>query len=104
MKAYNAGDAVALVALYADDAELAIEPTGSVRGKDAIGSFWKDDFGTRPSTALNLTDVYVAGDLAHLEGDYEVTEKGKVTNGRFVQLWMRDSNAWRIHREMWWRR
>ena len=105
VKAYNAGDAAALMALYADDAELAIEPTGSVRGREAIGSFWKDDFGsTRPSTALNLTDVYVAGDLAHLEGDYEVTEKGKVTNGRFVQLWMRDGNAWRIHREMWWRR
>ena len=105
VKAYNAGDAAALTALYADDAELAIEPTGSVRGRDAIGSFWKDDFGsTRPSTALNLTDVYVAGDLAHLEGDYEVTEKGKVTTGRFVQLWMRDGNAWQIHREMWWRR
>ena len=105
VKAYNAGNAAALMALYADDAELAIEPTGSVRGRDAIGSFWKDDFGsTGPSTELNLTDVYVAGDLAHLEGDYEVTEKGKVTNGRYVQLWMRDGNAWRIHREMWWRR
>lgn len=105
VKAYNAGDAAALMALYADDAELAIEPTGSIRGRDAIGSFWKDDFGsTKPSTALNLTDVYVAGDLAHLEGDYQVTERGKVTNGRFVQLWMREANAWRIHREMWWRR
>jgi uncharacterized protein (TIGR02246 family) len=103
--AYNAGDAAALTALYAEDAELAIGPTGSVRGRDAIGSFWKDDFGsTKPSTALNLTDVYVAGDLAHLEGEYEVTDKGKVSNGRFVQLWMRDGNAWRIHREMWWRR
>jgi ketosteroid isomerase-like protein len=76
-----------------------------VQGRDAIGAFWKDDFGsTKPSTALTLTDVYMAADLAHLEGEYEVTEKGKVTKGRFVQLWMRDGNAWRIHREMWWRR
>jgi len=105
VNAYNAEDADALMALYAEDAELAIEPTGSVRGREAIGSFWKDDFGvTRPSTALNLTDVYVAGDLAHLEGDYEVTEKGKLTRGRFVQLWMNDGNAWHIHREMWWRK
>ena len=105
VKAYNAGDAGALMALYAEDAELATEPTGSIQGKEAIGAFWKDDFGTsQPSTALNLTDVYVAGDLAHLEGEYEVTEKGKVTHGRFVQLWTRDGNAWQIHRETWLRR
>jgi uncharacterized protein (TIGR02246 family) len=103
-KAYNAGDAAGLEGLYADDAELATEPRGSVRGREAIASFWKDDFGgAKPSTTLTLTDVYMAGDLAHLEGTYEVSERGKVTTGRYVQLWMRDGNAWRIHREMWWR-
>ena len=105
VKAYNAEDAAALMALYAEDAELAVDPTGSLQGREAIGAFWKDDFGTsKPSTALNLTDVYVSGDLAHLEGEYEVTDTGKVTKGRFVQLWMREGNAWRIHRELWLRR
>ena len=103
-KAYNAGDAAGLMTLYADDAELATQPTGSVHGKDAIASFWKDDFGTaKPATTLTLTDVYMAGDLAHLEGTYEVSERGKATKGRYVQLWMREGNGWRIHREMWWR-
>jgi hypothetical protein len=32
-----------------------------------------------------------------------VTDSGKITNGRFIQLWMRDRDGWRIHREMWWR-
>lgn len=105
VKAYNAADSSALMALYSEDAELATDATGSIVGRDAIGTFWKDDFGsTRPSTALNLTDVYVAGDLAHLEGEYEVTEKDRVTKGRFVQLWMREGNTWRIHREIWLRR
>jgi hypothetical protein len=45
----------------------------------------------------------MAGDLAHLEGEYEVSEPAGSTRGRYVQLWMRDNNAWRIHREMWWR-
>ena len=104
MKAYNAGDTAALTALYAEDAELSTQPSGSVRGKDAIAAFWKDDFGPdTPSTKLTLTDVYLAGDLAHLEGTYDVAEKGKTTRGRYVQLWMRDGNAWQIHREMWWR-
>jgi uncharacterized protein (TIGR02246 family) len=102
--AYNAADAPALMALYDENAELATQPTGSVVGRDAIGAFWKDDFGDgKSATTLTLTDVYVAGDLAHLEGQYSVLDKGAATNGRYVQLWMRDGNDWRIHREMWWR-
>jgi hypothetical protein len=41
--------------------------------------------------------------LAHLEGEYKVTDNGKVTEGRYTQLWMREGNGWRIHRELWWR-
>ena len=68
---------------------------------DAIGSFWAEDFGVgKPTTTLTLSDVYMAGDLAHLEGEYEVADKGTVTKGRYVQLWMQEGNAWRIHREM----
>ena len=101
--AYNAGDVAGLAALYDKDAVLSTRPTGSVVGRDAIGSFWREDFGGgKPSTTLTLTDVYMAGDLAHLEGEYEVSDKGKVTKGHYVQLWMQDGNAWRIHREMWW--
>jgi hypothetical protein len=49
-----------------------------------------------------LTDVFMAGDLAYLEGAYEVSDKGNVTQGHYVQLWMQDGHVWRIHREMWW--
>ena len=101
--AYNAGNASALAALYNNEAVLSTRPTGSIEGKEAIESFWKSDFGTgKPTTKLALTDVYLAGDLAHLEGEYEVADKGKVTKGHYVQLWMQDNDAWRIHREVWW--
>lgn len=101
--AYNAGNASALAALYNNDAVLSTRPSGSIEGKDAIEYFWKADFGGgKPTTKLELTDVYLAGDLAHLEGEYEVADKGKVTKGHYVQLWMQDGDAWRIHREMWW--
>lgn len=103
INAYNAGNAPALAALYNKDAVLSTRPNGSIEGKEAIEYFWKDDFGgSKPSTKLALTDVYVAGDLAHLEGQYEVTDKGNVTTGHYVQLWMQDGDAWRIHREVWW--
>lgn len=101
--AYNAGNASALAALYNDDAVLSTRPTGSIEGKQAIEYFWKGDFGAgKPTTKLALTDVYLAGDLAHLEGEYEVADKGKTTKGHYVQLWMQDGDAWRIHREVWW--
>lgn len=101
-KAYNAGDAKTLTGLYAKEGVLSTVQDGSFEGATAIESFWKRDFGTaKPSSALTLTDVYLSGELAHLEGEYTVSEKGTDTQGRYVQLWMREGDAWRIHREMW---
>jgi ketosteroid isomerase-like protein len=100
--AYNAGDAQALVAMYAKDGVLSTVQDGSFEGPTAIELFWTRDFGgSKPSSTLTLTDVYMSGDLAHLEGEYKVVEGKTETEGRFVQLWMRDGDAWRIHREMW---
>jgi ketosteroid isomerase-like protein len=101
--AYNAGNAPALAAPYNNDAVLSTRPTGRIEGKEALEGFWKDDFGGgKPTTKLALTDVYLAGDLAHLEGEYEVADRGQMTKGHYVQLWMQDGDAWRIHREVWW--
>jgi ketosteroid isomerase-like protein len=102
--AYNSADAEKLIALYADDAALSTVQDGTVSGRDAIEFYWASDFGTRkPVSTLTLTDVYLVGELAHLEGDYKVADSGKITQGRYIQLWMRDADGWRIHREMWWR-
>lgn len=101
--AYNAADRKALLALYADDAAVSTVQEGTITGKPAIELFWTADLGAKPSSTLTLTDVYMTGELAHLEGEYKVTDSGKVTSGRYIQLWMRDPTGWRIHREMWWR-
>jgi uncharacterized protein (TIGR02246 family) len=101
--AYNAADPKALLALYADDAAVSTVQEGTVNGKTAIEAFWMADFSGKPSSTLTLTDVYMAGELAHLEGEYKVTDSGKITSGRYIQLWMRDPTGWHIHREMWWR-
>jgi ketosteroid isomerase-like protein len=103
-QAYNGGDAKALAALYANDAMLSSVQDGTFTGRDSILSFWTGDLGGAPTSTLTLSDAYVAGDLAHLEGEYKVEEKGRpVTTGRYTQLWMREGSDWRIHRELWWR-
>jgi uncharacterized protein (TIGR02246 family) len=101
--AYNAADATALGALYDEDAALSTPIEGTFNGRPQIQAFWTRDFGGRkPVSTLTVTDVYAAGDLTHLEGDYTVVDEGKMTEGRYIQLWMRDGSDWRIHREMWW--
>ena len=102
--AYNNGDGKALGQLYAQDAVLSSVQDGTFDGRTAIEAFWVRDFSnTKPSSTLTLTDVYLSGELAHLEGQYKVSDAGTITEGRYTQLWMRDGNAWRIHRELWWR-
>jgi ketosteroid isomerase-like protein len=81
--AYNAADAKALLALYAEDAAVSTTKEGTVNGKPAIEAFWTFDLGGNgPSSTLTLTDVYITGELAHLEGEYKVADSGKITDGR----------------------
>jgi ketosteroid isomerase-like protein len=102
--AYNSGDAKAVAALYADDAAISSVQDGTFSGKTAIDAFWARDLaGGTPMSTLTLTDVYMAGEMLHLEGDYKVAEGSSTTEGRFIQMWMRDGSGWRVHREMWWR-
>ena len=103
--AYNAGDARALAALYADDAVTSTIQEGDFTGRTAIEQFWAADFGDgRPASTLTVRDAYLSGDLAHLEGEYKVSDRSATTEGHYVQLWMRDGNAWRVHRELWLRK
>jgi uncharacterized protein (TIGR02246 family) len=104
-KAYNAGDGKGLAALYAPDSILSSVQDGTFTGRPSIEAFWTSDLAGKPTSTLMLTDAYVAGDLAHLEGEYKVEEKGRpVTEGRYTQLWMREGGGeWRLHRELWWR-
>jgi ketosteroid isomerase-like protein len=103
-KAYNAGNVKGLTALYAQDAAISSVQDGTFSGAPAIEGFWTRDLaGNKPSSALTLTDVYMAGEMLHLEGDYAVKEGASTTEGRYIQMWMRGPEGWRIHREMWWR-
>jgi ketosteroid isomerase-like protein len=102
--AYNSGDAARLAALYDENARLTMPGEATVTGRGEIETFWTDDIGSSDSaTELDLRDAYVEGGLAHLEGAYRVTGKdgAVLATGEYLQLWVREENEWRIHREMW---
>jgi ketosteroid isomerase-like protein len=101
--AYNAADPAALGILYDEDAQVSTAGDGTFIGRPNIQAFWARDFGGgKPVSTLTVTDVYAAGDFTHLEGEYTVVDGPRTTDGRYIQLWMRDGGDWRIHREMWW--
>ena len=76
----------------------------TLAGRDEIEGFWIDDIGEDGTrTELVLRDAYVDGDLAHLEGSYRVMRNDgtELVHGEYLQLWVRENDQWRIHREMW---
>ncbi|HLF10979.1 MAG TPA: DUF4440 domain-containing protein [Gammaproteobacteria bacterium] len=104
--AYNGADSAALAALYEDGAKLTMPGEETLTGREDIEAFWQHDLGDgQVATELMLTDTYVAGDLAHIEGAYRVTDTAtagaQLGGGEYLQLWVREGNDWRIHREMW---
>ena len=68
--AWNAHDLGRILAHYADDfemtspyiASLAGEPSGTLRGKEAVGAYWRSALGRFPDLRFELVDVLVGVD------------------------------------------
>jgi ketosteroid isomerase-like protein len=65
---------------------------------------WKSVFDSGIAAAsLETADVEADGSLAYETGRYEMKLKdGKVADrGKYVVVWKRTGNEWRIHRDIW---
>ena len=97
-------DVAALGGLYTDEAQ-ALPPNGDVvKGRAAIQQMWKSVFDSGIAAAsLETADVEADGSLAYETGRYEMKLKdGKVADrGKYVVVWKRTGNEWRIHRDIW---
>ena len=64
--AWNAHNLTQILSHYADDfemtspfiAKLAVAPSGTLKGKDAIGDYWKKAFEKFPDLHFELIDVF----------------------------------------------
>ena len=108
IKAYNAGNADAIVPLYAEDAVIMPPGAPLARGHAAIKQFLvKDIAGAQAAgVALVLTgkdDVGISGDLAWHSGTYSVTDKaGKtVDTGKYLEVSRKKGGKWHIIRDAW---
>jgi uncharacterized protein (TIGR02246 family) len=102
VEASNQGDADALASLYADDAMLLPPDHEPVRGRAAIGDFWRQ--GTDEGLEVTTLAVEVEGDLGYLVGRYHLpaTDEEPADSGKYVMCLKRQRNgAWKLTADIW---
>lgn len=101
--AVEKGDSSALVALYAETAQ--VMPAGSepLKGPEAIQKFWQGALSSGIATvSLKTLEVYPQGAAATEVGRYELRDKaGKVLDqGKYMVIWHREKGHWKVLRDM----
>ena len=107
-KAYNAGDADGVTALYAEDAVVNDPGMPAVRGRAAIREAYVKDIAAE--AAGGLTDNQgpsgefgVSGDLGWEWNTFTVTDKSGaiVDTGKYVTVYGKKNGKWFIIRDIW---
>ncbi len=100
IKAYNAGDAKAIAALYSDDAMLMPPDAPSAVGKAAILAFITKDIAESKKAGMTFaidgkTDVGVSGDTGWESGTMKAMIKGAVVGtGKFLSVSHKKDGKW----------
>jgi uncharacterized protein (TIGR02246 family) len=102
VEASNQGDAEALASLYADDAVLLPPDHEPVRGRAAIGDFWRQ--GTDEGLEVTTVTVEVDGNLGYLVGRYHLpaTDEEPADSGKYVMCLKRQRDGtWKLTADIW---
>ena len=104
-KAFNAGDAAAVAALYTDDAVI-LPPDGEImKGRSAIQAFWKGATEHLGDGKLTTVDVKPLGNEAAREiGTFTFQTKGAQPQeviGKYVVIWERIGGDWKLATDIW---
>ncbi len=102
-KAYNAGDAAAVAALYTKDAKVMAPGAKPASGTKAIQALFAADVANGVKNTLTQEDAVGFGDYALETGSYVVNSAdGKhVDHGSFMTLHKKVDGGWKIHRDTW---
>ncbi len=71
VRAYNAGDVPAIVALFTADAEVVDEDGNAVRGREAIATLFHENFAANPGETMEIQSEslrFLSADVAQEEG------------------------------------
>jgi ketosteroid isomerase-like protein len=111
-EAWDNNDAVALAALYTEDAIL-VNSTGPIHGREAIEKYYADHFQkmhfSRHLTTADQDSPHIigtAGNEAWTNGGWNTTIKGQDWGpsdfkGNWVEIYRRDGDDWKIRLDIW---
>lgn len=108
IKAYNAGDAKTIVALYAENAIVLPPGATAVSGIAAIRDYFAKDVAEVKKAGLTFsvvgkTDVGISGELAWESGAYVAKDKSGATadKGKFLSVSRKKDGKWFMFRDTW---
>jgi uncharacterized protein (TIGR02246 family) len=96
---FNRGDAAAVAALYAPDAQLLMSGSAPVVGAAAIRAAVESMIKTGVKVKIDAAQNVGAADLAYVYGAYSILEHAggrEVERGTYVEVWRRVDGAWKI--------
>lgn len=96
---FNKGDAAAVAALYAPDAELIMSGSETAKGAAAIRAAVEGMIKSGVKAHISSSQNVGAGDVAYVSGTYTI-DGGKggavAERGAYVEVWRRNNGAWKI--------
>ena len=102
-KAYNAGDAAAVAALYTKDAKVMAPGAEAASGTKAIQDLFTADMAGGVKNTLTTEDVVGVGDHALETGKWVATSAdGKhLDHGPYMTLYKKEGGKWKLYRDTW---
>ena len=102
-KAFNAGDAAALTALYTSDAKVTPPSSEPAAGSKAIQAFFAKDTAQGAKMALTPSETMEFGDHGFETGTWVATSSdGKhLDHGSYTTLYKKEGGGWKIYRDTW---
>jgi uncharacterized protein (TIGR02246 family) len=102
-KAYNAGDAAAVAALYTPDAQLMVPAAEPGSGPKAVQKLIAGDMALGGKLTLKTGDIVGFGDYALETGSWVANSPdGKsLDHGPYLTLYKKADGGWKIHRDIW---
>ena len=97
-----AGDSVALASHYWPDAELMLDHSESVKGKDIVQTWGEAIRVGIKELALTTTDITGTPDFVIETGKYEMKDakKNLVDKGKYVVVWEKRHGEWKLYRDI----
>jgi ketosteroid isomerase-like protein len=104
-KAYNAGDAAGVAALYTEDGVVLPPHAEAATGRKAIQAFVEKDIAASKGSVLEIESVEYskAGDLGFARGSWRMKDaSGTVLDeGNWIEVRKKVGGKWLIHNDIW---